>query len=527
VLEGEVRVKCLRVVGFALVLFASLALGGFWTIDSNTDLPAVRGTPPVFDVFTQDPSQDITLRVFVSPAGDHYRAQLAVTSASVDKPLGTLLFVSTIPGGDRSGLPQFYRDDSQALAGIGTIYASVQTIGVPPPDHNDAIGVGAFDLPAGLVNGDEDKINFAGVGVGGLIRSELPVPVFGTVSSAVSDHESLVIRPKAAPGKVSDPLDAASYLSPSGQPLHRAYFVARHLTAEVQLTPGKVDVADVDIRRNEPSTAVIDGSIVTWTAPDFVFPSFAAVSHSLEDSAHREEFLSGVAFATGAAALVALLQELPEEGKVSLSIRRRRRRRGNDRVPHPEAADKTESFGKRPSPMSISPVSSMRRQRRLARSIADRNRCSSDRTSEDHSPDSETTTRYDRCRNYNVCAPPGTAFQPWQRLTFDVWIGSALRIAPNRASSTSGGADRNHCHMSGAVPDCPTEPPSHVRCGRPKYNNGWASHKRDARPAHRLRVSIGIDPAGTPTISRRKLTCSTLTASRCRRRASEPRTAGR
>lgn len=373
--EGEVRVKSLRVVGFVLVLLASLGLGIFWTIDSNTDLPAVHSAPPVFDVFTQDPSQAITLRVFVSPAGDHYRAQVAVTSTSIDKPLGTLLFVSTIPGGDRSGPGQFYREDNQALAGIGTIYVSAQTIGVPPPDHNGAIGIGGFDLPDGLVSADdEDKINFAGVGVGGLIRSDLPVPVFGTVSFGAVNHESLVIEPKAAPGKVSNPLEPASYLSPSGQPLDRAFFVDRHLTAEEQLTPGKVDVGDADIRRNEPSTAVIDGSIVTWTAPDFVFPSFAAVSHSLEDSAHVEEFLSGVAFATGAAALVALLQELPEDNTVLLSIGRRRRRRSNDLAPRSDAPEPVESQGKRPNPTSISPANSMRRQRRLARSIANRYR---------------------------------------------------------------------------------------------------------------------------------------------------------
>ena len=297
--EREVRVKTLRVLGFVSVVLASLGLGIYWTVDSSTDLPAIHGAPPVFDVFSQDPSQALTLRVFVGPAGDHYRAQVAVTSASLDKPLGTLLFVSTIPGGDRSGPRQFYREDSQAPAGIGTIYVSVQTIGVPPPDRNGAIGIGAFDLPDGLVSAnDRDKINFAGVGVGGLIRSDLPVPVFGTVLSSGANHEALVIEPKAATGKVLKPLDPASYLSPSNQRLDRAFFVDRNLTAEEQLTPGEVDVADADIRRNEPSTEVIDGSIVTWTAPDVVFPSFAAVSHSLEDSSHLVEFLSGASVLT-------------------------------------------------------------------------------------------------------------------------------------------------------------------------------------------------------------------------------------
>ena len=73
-----------------------------------------------------------------------------------------------------------------------------------------------------------------------------------------------------------------------------------------QLNNSRIDVS------TPPGGAVVDDNY-RWTGSDTLAPYLNATEFSAADSRSRDDFLSGIAFATAAAALIALLQERREK----------------------------------------------------------------------------------------------------------------------------------------------------------------------------------------------------------------------
>jgi hypothetical protein len=112
-------------------------------------------------------------------------------------------------------------------------------------------------------------------------------------------------------------------------------------TETVRDVGGKLDQSSVLVAN--PSEYVLESGNVTWHGSFDLQPFMVTETRTAADTRDRWDFLSGVAFATAAAALIAFFQETPDD--VKTWFRRRRRRpasgaaQGTEATAEPEPTD--------------------------------------------------------------------------------------------------------------------------------------------------------------------------------------------
>jgi hypothetical protein len=138
-------------------------------------------------------------------------------------------------------------------------------------------------------------------------------------------------NPDAVPFRENEAVHdkAQQYKVPSGAKVKTLYWEPKTLVTTEALS----DVADLipfdTIQLNTPSNGNVQGRYFVWNGSFGLSPALLATNRSLELRRARNDFLSGVFLATSAAALIALIQETPDEWP----WRWRRRRR------NPESAE--------------------------------------------------------------------------------------------------------------------------------------------------------------------------------------------
>ena len=119
--------------------------------------------------------------------------------------------------------------------------------------------------------------------------------------------------------------DPRSWVDHTGKPMRALFFPPATLSASEILDNGGDAVSDSDVLTDLPASNVDDHALV-WRGSFGLSPVLRAVPRSTEEAEKSDDFLSGVALATGAAGLVAFVQEAPDH----LRLRQKRDAADND-----------------------------------------------------------------------------------------------------------------------------------------------------------------------------------------------------
>ncbi len=292
-------------------------------------------------IFAENRSVPVHTWLFV----DHRDRHEAAAFVTVVAPADTLLLVlaNQKPVADE-GAEQWVKWDrpSSTLASAfdgpsdGLYYAYFRT----RQDYgaDSALGelVGTFDL---------DPRYFASTGDS--VRAQLPIVADGEFGSPIAslgtvrdpdENGSTQALVEVEPKRDADLMNPDPAAWQSGkQAVKHLFFEPLDLTTSARLVLDPDAIADSELRINSPSDGVQAGNTFEWKGSNGLHPRLVAVKRSIAQSDASEEFLAGIFFASAAAALVALLQELPEEFRLSaFRPRRRRRRAAQRRVPATE-----------------------------------------------------------------------------------------------------------------------------------------------------------------------------------------------
>jgi hypothetical protein len=158
--------------------------------------------------------------------------------------------------------------------------------------------------------------------------------------------------PDAVPPRADEDVQdkPRQYKVPSGAKVKTLYWEPKTLVTTEKLS----DVGDFipldTIQLNTPSNGNVQGPYFVWNGSFGLSPALLATNRSLDRSFElrraRNDFLSGVLLATSAAALIALIQEAPDQWPWRWWRRRRK----------PESAEKIDAGPPTPPPQSVKVV---------------------------------------------------------------------------------------------------------------------------------------------------------------------------
>jgi hypothetical protein len=113
----------------------------------------------------------------------------------------------------------------------------------------------------------------------------------------------------------------------------RSFFVPRHLTTSVQLAvPTSDGLTNYRFDSIYPPTYVLQYNTITWHGGSDFQPSFEATALSADQSRADDTFYSGLVLGIAAAALISLIQELPQ-ARSSRAARSRARTNSSGKSP--------------------------------------------------------------------------------------------------------------------------------------------------------------------------------------------------
>jgi hypothetical protein len=168
------------------------------------------------------------------------------------------------------------------------------------------------------VASDKDTPDGSPPGVGDLSEAD---PSFGFGSG-----RQLVYAPQLPKTVKTLPAgDPKSWVDDNGKPMQALFYPPATLSASEILDNGADAVSDSDVLTDLPASSASNHALV-WQGSFGLSPVLRAVPRSTEETEKSDDFLSGVALATGAAGLVAFVQEAPDQ----LQLRRKRDATDND-----------------------------------------------------------------------------------------------------------------------------------------------------------------------------------------------------
>jgi hypothetical protein len=281
-----------------VVLGAAAALGLYWHFAAQTDDPdlATRPVPLTVKVYSADPAAAVDLTLTVTPQKDRTSlAQLYVT-ASTKK---DLLLTASLPD-ITTPRARFAPLSAGRTGGASGQYAAVISSPAELQRLNAAAELFAtFRLPVGAITHHR-----------GTYAARLPALGQGE-SDALA---GVVYRSDAAPTQV----DAGS-ISPgpaltgdADGPGRTSFYVPDTLSTSESLLQARDVVANGDVEINYPGGGTLESDAFVWRGDYGVSPELTVVSRAARQRANRDAFLSGIALASAVAALIALVQELPD-----------------------------------------------------------------------------------------------------------------------------------------------------------------------------------------------------------------------
>ena len=314
-----------RAGAFAAVAVISAVAGLLWHAgaDRPTKLDASPQPPLRLGIYESDHKVPLDVHLDITSQGPGWQVQVLLTfEARRPTPVNLILTSNTPPNPDARPI--------QLPTGHGGTAADRYLVPVFDGDQDDDaafvnVPVATFTLSRDDVSRTSDVIKAQLPSIATGEDNSLSQPLFGLIGTAGArtepDGEHLF-------GRSQMQWDAASSFDGSdldwdltgGRPFAVRYFQPQHLTTTETLAGLGDQLSDSDIRVDIPSNGLIDSAGFIWQGSYGLSPRLLAVSRSSEDRQDQEEFLSGIALATAAAATVALIQE----GSDTWSWRRRR-----------------------------------------------------------------------------------------------------------------------------------------------------------------------------------------------------------
>jgi hypothetical protein len=174
--------------------------------------------------------------------------------------------------------------------------------------------VGSFALPESTIVEDHGNLQaklpsigsgeYAGFGVMYGLVGDGKTLTPNTFSAKVTQKDNV---------KVFDEYDPRDYtLGDSTKEVSSLFWAPKTLQTTERVTAVGNYLYDSDILVNQPSSGTVVNGDFVWSGSYGVDPVLSAVNRDAEEHRARDEFLSGVALATAAAAFVALVQEAPD-----------------------------------------------------------------------------------------------------------------------------------------------------------------------------------------------------------------------
>jgi hypothetical protein len=317
-----------RAVALALVLGVCVVLGLSWHVSArSTDLSSQGLGMGRFDldvaVFTENAR--ITLSID-SKTFTHSNHSFTNVSLEPSEPTRLLIVSSHAPS-------RILASRSNDTVRVGDQYLTVVPRNYSPPTVRGS----STDVLLRFDSPERSVSERHGVVVINLPAFETAIgadsyPTYGFASRhAVPAVSEIYADPRPRTGVATGETNPRAYVGslpirqdlrpstgshPSTPRVMRALFWAPHSVKIADVaTDAARTLSGVQIQTTNPFAPTTDAGDVVWrtTTSNLSPPRLVAVSRELQESKQRDEFLSGIALATGAAALIALLQEGPDE----------------------------------------------------------------------------------------------------------------------------------------------------------------------------------------------------------------------
>jgi hypothetical protein len=319
-----------RALFFLIVLAASAALGLHWHAAANRPVAAVPSDAPLkLNVFVTDRSARVTLSTDLEQnesctvSGSCVWFEQVTLLGQVSGK-GTVLITSNRPD-EPDPTPQF-KPSHLKNAGPDFAYTFTAPAAAVQPGYFET----SFDLPSKYIidtsggpisarlpeiGGLEDTPDGPPAGLEDLSEAD---PSFG-----VGSRRKLVYAPVLPKGATTPTGDPKTWLDNTGKPMQALFYPPAALSVSETLDNGGNAVSGSDVLTDLPASSANNHALV-WRGSFGLSPVLRAVPRSTEETEKSDEFLSGVALATGAAGLVAFVQEAPDQ------LRLRRKRHATD-----------------------------------------------------------------------------------------------------------------------------------------------------------------------------------------------------
>ncbi len=300
-----------------VVLAAATAVGLYWHFSAqapDAEL-ASRPVPLSLKVYSEDQEASVDLTLTVSPDnGSGSEADLYLAASTTKD----LLITASLPDDTASGRRFTELPRSRTDAAAGRKYVAV----VSAPDelrelNRAGVLFASFRLPPGAITHQRGTYAARLLAVGqGESEAISGVAYRSTARADRVEATSLYLGPAVA---TEADLEAAE-ADPSA-PVRTSFYVPGTLSTSEILLKARDVVAHGDVQLNYPSNGTLEADAFVWRGEFGVSPELTVISREATNRANRDSFLSGVALASAAAALIALVQELPDRWR---PLRRRR-----------------------------------------------------------------------------------------------------------------------------------------------------------------------------------------------------------
>lgn len=269
----------------------------------------VAAVPQVVRVFTSDRNAQVTVSVNVGKATNGRWGSEILLNIDKATPGSEVLITSSTKPEDNANV---YRKVGDPIGGRPDVWAAIFSVKEIEreqqlyPWGEDQPGVGMGDFKVGTVLYDQ----------GGVLDAHLPLLAneFRNTQPAGTFEPTIFSREH---GTLLDTQPGANYQKLSTV----QYFVPIVLHTTEELDNVATQLSNSQIGLDVPSSGTVAADNFRWSGREDLEAKLSATDFDALDRRDNDAFLSGIAFALAAAALIAWLQELKSE--VSLPLRPR------------------------------------------------------------------------------------------------------------------------------------------------------------------------------------------------------------
>lgn len=300
-----------RAILFALIAGGSILAGvGFQIAAHHGDQSDDAVVNPLrIGVWTDTPSAPIRVEIQLF----HGQDKSTVAAVFLSSPgAQRVLITSSMPGNHFRKL-----NPSVQLSGYLPYYEYFTQGSIQTAADERGLEIAEYKMPSNVFESDASRTVIKMPTIAAYEDSTQYIPAYATVVSdpAGAPYGNISVKSNKFVGS-RDPTHWIARGAPTAP--YKLFWNPQHLTT-VESAQGLYPLTNLIVNVNEPANGIATADTYQWTGSYGLIGSLQAESRSDQEQRSNDEFYSGLAFATGAAALVALIQEGPDR------IHRRRR----------------------------------------------------------------------------------------------------------------------------------------------------------------------------------------------------------